>query len=105
MGGGRGVMGERRGRGKSRNMNRGLMGMDNGRMWTGRVKGDGAGESNREKDNCNRTTIIMKQNKRKKVLTFFHLVCFYKLTNILIEKSADNLRRISQRKKSKQKIE
>ena len=48
-------MGERRGRGKQKNTNRGFMGMDNvGRINCG-SRGDRLGVSNREKG---RTTII-----------------------------------------------
>ena len=54
-------MGERRGRGKSRNMNRGLMGRDNG-VGIDCEKGVwGRGEQRGKRwDNCNWTTIIKK---------------------------------------------
>ena len=65
-------MGERRGRGKQRNMNRGLMGTDNGGIDCG-SRGYGVGESNGEKGG---TTVTEQQYIFKKgdsVLQSFNL--------------------------------
>ena len=57
-------MGERRGRGKQRNMKRGLMDTDNGGAFT--VGGQGGGEQwGKRWDNCNSTTITKIKHLRK----------------------------------------